>query len=278
MTFFASAPAGGRRRRPVRLGNTPGRPRWPSRRRCVRVVTRLHAPHHSAFFAPYMAMNGVPFSRINPSSSTADERRLWRSTGPAAIPPASPAQRRSSAIGAPGVRALAVVLRAEHVGAARPPLRRERRCPGSAQHGRCPAPGRRFIREQVAGAAEVGLHLVEDENQVVLPGKMLGASANRLPGDEEPPPPRYGSGLARSAAGQTPSAGVQFPAVRRRIERWPRWLNPCTRRREADEADARIAVMVALAAGHGVASLFYRGNRGAWPGSCRASDRGPAPP
>ena len=149
--------------------------------------------------------------------------------------------------------AFAVVEAAEDVG----PPRRRRHGHAVAQplsedhHVRFQAVG--LIGEQVAGAAEVGLHLVEDENQVIFAAEglqHLQISGRRVEGAAAAEV-RLGDQYGQPPA-ELVQQRVQFAAVRRQVERPAAHLHVhALGRREADEADARVAVAVGFGAGDG---------------------------
>ena len=123
-----------------------------------------------------LATNGSSFSRTSPSSMTADDRRH----GPSTSRRGELVERRqhggaAERVGAPGVGAFAVVEAGEQVAPA--DRRRDRHAVAQAlaEHDDVRLQAVGLEGEQVAGAAEVRLHLVEDEDDVVLAAELPAA-------------------------------------------------------------------------------------------------------
>ena len=176
------------------------------------------------------------------------------------------AQRR----GAPGVGAFAVVHVGEQIGPAHGGIDRHAVAQALAQHDDVGLDA--IVREGVqrAGAAEVGLHLVEDEDDVVLAAELFeqlqvfllrmirAAAAQVRLGDQAADPAAILGGQRGQLVFDTASRSSGW---RRRATLWH------SSRRKADEAHARIALGILLAAGHGAgqALLAVKAVR-AWPG------------
>src|SRR5581483_3726856 len=219
------------------------------------VILRLDAPDHPAPLAADVGNERVPLERHQPGLD-----HYGGLPGRAEYVPAlelvqrSQYGRRGQWVRAPGVRPLAVVERREQV----PPAHGRRHRHAVAQplakddDVRLDAVG--LECEQVAGAAEVRLHLVEDEDHVVLAAEPLQELQVRLRWVVRPAAAevRLGDDGADLAA-ELVEQGGQLLLVRGRVERGvPQADVGALRGREGDEPNSRVALGVGLAAGDGV--------------------------